>query len=120
MYAVGSDQHVGRGGDRLAVTATAQRISHLPLVLLERFEGMAGMDLVRAQALLGDAVQDHVQFAAMDRELRPVVAGGTAARLAPDRLPELVVIGQRRGFDGAAGQVFLQPEFRQFLDRVRQ
>src|SRR4051812_6527966 len=48
---------------------------------------------VRADALLERLEQDHLQVAAMDRKLRPFVAGAPPKRLAVDQLAEAVEEG---------------------------
>ena len=60
---------------------------------------MAGEDALRAEPLDRGVQQDLLQHAAMDRELRPFVAGLDAARLAPDRL---AVLGEIRELAGRA------------------
>ena len=64
---------------------------------------------------------DHaLQPAAMDRELRNVVAGVEAARLAPDLLAEAVGVEQLVGADRDRVEPLEQAELGQFLDGVRQ
>ncbi|OIQ71926.1 hypothetical protein GALL_464530 [mine drainage metagenome] len=81
---------------------------------------MAGENVFTAQAFGRGIEQDLLQHPAMDRELRPFVAGLDPARLAPDRL---AVLGKIREFPGAhAGRVepVEQAEFDQLANRVRQ
>src|ERR1019366_375862 len=81
---------------------------------------MAGQNVLLSQPLGRGVEQDLLQRAAMDRELRPSVAGLDAARLAPDRL---AVLGKIREFPGAhARRVELveQAEFDQLAHGVRQ
>ena len=64
---------------------------------------------------------DHaLQPAAMNGELRNVVAGVEAARLAPDLLTETVGIEQLVGADRDRIEPLEQAELGQFLDGVRQ
>ena len=64
---------------------------------------------------------DHpLQPAAMDRELRNVIAGVESARLAPDLLPEAVGVEQLVGADRDRVEAVEEAELGQFLDRVRQ
>ena len=63
-------------------------------------EMVAGEDVLPAQALDRGIEQDLLQRAAMDRELRPFVAGLDAARLAPDRLAVLGEVGELLGTHG--------------------
>jgi hypothetical protein len=59
---------------------------------------MTGENVLSPQPLGRGIEQDLLQRAAMDRELRPFVAGLDAARLAPDRL---ALLGKIREFPGA-------------------
>src|SRR3546814_7319102 len=61
------------------------------VVLLGLQQPAAEMDAVGADALLHRAEQDHLQVAAMDRQLRCVIAGETPARLAEGELAMPVV-----------------------------
>ena len=61
---------------------------------------MAGQDMIRAQALACGLEQDALQLSAVDRELRPVVAGRHAAGFRPDALAVFAVIGEFRRRDG--------------------
>ena len=64
---------------------------------------------------------DHgLQSSAMDRELRDVVAGVEAARLAPDLLPEPVGVEQLVGADRDRIEPVEQAELGQLFDGVRQ
>ena len=70
---------------------------------------------------LDDRVADHaLQPAAVDRELRHLVAGVEAARLAPDLLAEAVEIEQLVGADGGGVEPLEQAEAAELGDRVRQ
>src|SRR3546814_12459651 len=64
-------------------------------------------------------VQDRLQFAAVDRELREFVATVEAAQVAPDLLAEAVGVDQLVGADSHAVESLEQAEGRQFLDGVR-
>ena len=81
---------------------------------------MAGEDVLLAQPFDRGIEQDLLQRAAMDRELRPFVAGLDAARLAPDRLAALGEIGELLGADGVRIERVEQAEFDQFAHRMRQ
>src|SRR3984957_8979830 len=61
-------------------------------------EVMAGENVGGAKPFGRGIEQDLLQRAAMDRELRPSIAGLDAARFAPDRL---AVLGKERQFPGA-------------------
>ncbi len=56
----------------------------------------------------------------MDRVLRPVVAGLTAARLRPDALAMLVVVSEFGGRNARLGKRAFQAKLGQFPDRMRQ
>ena len=78
----------------------------------------AGFDVEVFEAVselkpLGGAIEDHLQLAAMDRELRPRQAGMAAARIGPDRLAMPVGVAQLARLDGGGGQRRLQAEARQ-------
>jgi hypothetical protein len=64
--------------------------------------------------------QEQVQLAAVDRVLRPSVAGRQLARLGPDRLAALAEVGQLGGLDADPLEPRGQPERGQDADRVRQ
>src|SRR5260370_38121042 len=63
--------------------------------------------------------QHHLQIAAMNRELRMVLAGGAAERLPIDQLPEAVEEGGIRRLDREACQRIFKPQRGQFPGRVR-
>ena len=78
------------------------------------------MKALAPDALEKGGEQHHLQIAAVDVELRPVVAGVAAERLLVDELAEAVVeAGFERG-DGDARQLVLEPEQRELAGRVRQ
>ena len=79
-----------------------------------------GDDAIGARARAERIEQHHLQIAAMDRELRMVVAGGAAERLLVDQLPEAVEEGRVPGLDRDFRQRVLKPERGQFLGRMRQ
>src|SRR3546814_11006227 len=78
------------------------------------------MDAVGADALLHRAEQDHLQVAAMDRQLRCVIAGETPARLAEGELAVAIVEAHLLRLDGDRLQRRLQAEVAAFLHRMRQ
>ena len=73
-----------------------------------------------AEPLLDGAMDHALQPAAMDRELRHVVAGIEAARLAPDFLAVAVEIIQFIGANRDGIEPVQQAEAGQFADRMRQ
>ena len=78
------------------------------------------MDRVLAQPLLDGAMDHALQPAAMDRELRHVMAGIDAARIAPDFLAVAIEIIQHVGADRDVVELLQQPETGEFADRMRQ
>ena len=70
----------------------------------------AGVDAVGADVGERRGMQDGVQLAAMDRDLRPSVAGRKPPRFIPDRLAALGEVRQRRGCQPVAGQFVGEPE----------
>ena len=75
----------------------------------------------RCTETFGRCLPQHgVQPAAMDGELRHVVAGVQASRLRPDRLPEMVGIGQLPRPYADRVQTGQQIQGREFADRMRQ
>ncbi len=83
-------------------------------------EMMAGEDVGLAKPFGRSIEQDLLQYATMDRELRPFIAGLDAARFAPDRL---AVLGKERQFLGAHARcvkLVEQAELDQFAHGVRQ
>src|SRR3546814_4880374 len=63
---------------------------------------VAGVHLVATDPLDHRLVQDRLQFAAVDRELREFVATVEAAQVAPDLLAEAVGVDQLVGADSHA------------------
>jgi hypothetical protein len=62
-------------------------VRHCALVpLLECDQPVAGVDAIRTKPLQNRLIQHPLELAAMDAELRHVVAGLDATRLVPDRL----------------------------------
>src|ERR1700758_3701379 len=110
MDAVGADQHVAaraRGGGAVAIEEVA---GDAGLVLAERAEPMAGVEAALAEPGAHGLMDDGLQPAAVDRELRHVVAGVEAAQLAPDLLPEAVGVKQLVGADADRVEPLEQPE----------
>src|SRR5712691_10293207 len=93
---------------------------HAAFVLAKRAEPMAGMNAGLAEPRPHRVIDDALQPAAMDGELRHVVARVGAARLAPDLLAEAVGVDQLVGPDRHRIETIEQAKPRQLLDRVRQ
>src|SRR5262249_26964303 len=87
-------------------------------VLAKMSQAMAGVDARLAEPRAHRLVDDRLQPAAMDGELRHLVAGVGAAQLAPDLLTEAVGVKQLVGSDPHRVETIEQPELAQFLDRV--
>ena len=120
MDAVGADQHIAAHGlQLLAGRAIDEPGRHALLVLGEGIEGVTEEDILIADAGPHCLVQDHQQSTAMDRVLRPAVAGGEAARFAPDALPVLGVKRELGGRDRLAGELIAQTQLDQLAHGVR-
>ncbi len=120
MNAVGADQDIAARGFDMGAGAVEEMRDHAALVLRERAEPATGVDGLRAEPFLDGAMDDALQAAAMDRELRHVVTGIEAARLAPDFLAVTVEIIQLIGADRGGVEPVQQAEAGQFADRMRQ
>ena len=101
MNAVGADQNIAACGFDMGAGTVEEMRDHAALVLRERAETAAGVDRLRPEPFLDGAMDHALQAAAMNGELRHVVAGVEAPRLAPDFLAEAVeiiqLIGANRG-----------------------
>src|SRR3712207_6733444 len=86
------------------------------LVLREGAETADGADGALADALLDCLIQHALQASAVNRELRHVVTGVDAARLAPDLLTKAIEVEQLVGADGDGVEAVEQPEGFQLLD----
>src|SRR6185503_1749331 len=118
MDAVGADQDVGLGGLDDAAVAVGEASGHLRALLLEGGDAPAKVDPVGAEPAFGAVEQDHLQFAAMNRELRPRQAGMAAARIGPDGLAMAIGVAQLARLDAGRGQCRLEPERRQDAGRA--
>ena len=63
-------------------------------------EVVAWVDVGGAEAGAGGVEEEHLEFAAVDGELRPVVAGFAAAGFVPDGFAVAGVVGEFLGGDG--------------------
>src|SRR3546814_10467960 len=97
MNAVGADQQVAAHRDDVDGAAALEAGGHSGPVVLEAGEMVAGVHLVATDPLDHRLVQDRLQFAAVDRELREFVATVEAAQVAPDLLAEAVGVDQLVG-----------------------
>src|SRR4029079_4217150 len=94
MDRVASNKDIALRGLDMRAGAVEEMRDHAAFVLGEGAEPAAGMDDVFAEAIFDGAMDDALQATAMDRELRHVVTGAEAARLAPDFLAMAVEIVQ--------------------------
>src|SRR5262245_61848270 len=94
--------------------------AHAGFVLTEVPETMPGMDARLPKTGADCLVDDGLQAAAMDRELRHLVARVGSAQIAPDLLPEPVGVEQLVGSDPHRIEAIEQSKLRQFFDGVRQ
>ena len=76
--------------------------------------------MLGTNAIAECAVQNHLQFAAMDRVLRHGIARSASACLAPDRLAMAVEKGPLAGFDSGLCHGGVQPEIAQHPHRMWQ
>src|SRR5262249_40359005 len=118
--AVGADQHVAAPAGPVRSVPIEEVGRDAALVLAEGAQAMAGLDMRFAQARPHRLVDHRLQAAAMDGELRHVVAGIDAARLAPDLLAEAVGVDELVGADGDLVEARQQAEFGKLLDGMRQ
>src|SRR5262249_48265185 len=92
--------------------------AHAAFVLAKISQAMAGVDARLAEPRAHRLVDDRLQPAAMDGELRHLVAGVGAAQLAPDLLAEAIGVEPLGGSHPHRGETIEQPEIAQFLDRM--
>src|SRR3546814_5371792 len=81
MNAVGADQQVAAHRDDVDGAAALEAGGHSGPVVLEAGEMVAGVHLVATDPLDHRLVQDRLQVAAVDRELREFVADRKSTRL---------------------------------------
>ena len=120
MNAVGADQDVAAHGLGVAAGAIEEISRDAAFVLGEGPQPAAGVDRVMPQPRFHGAVDHALQPAAVDRELRHVVAGIDAARLAPDFLTMTIEIIEHVGADRDVVELLQQAEPGEFADRMRQ
>ena len=81
---------------------------------------MAGENILAAEPFDRGVEQNLLQRAAMDRELRPLVAGLDTAWFAPDRLAMFRKISELAGAYSRRVEPIVQAEFDQLAHRMRQ
>ena len=91
----------------------------IPL-LVEADQPAPGMDPGRAQPVEHRAMENALQLAAVNAELRHIVSGVGAAQFLPHRLAEAIAIEQLASADAGAVELRQQTELRQNADGVRQ
>src|SRR3954447_6947116 len=97
MNAVGADQHVATRGAAVRAVAVEEIGGDAALVLGECAEPMTGVQTAFAKPRTHRLVDHTLETAAMNRELRNVVARVDASRLAPDLLAEAVGVDKLMG-----------------------
>jgi hypothetical protein len=118
--AVAADQHVGFDvRSRLTAGAVHEIGPHTARILAEARQMVAGVHALGAETFDHRAMEHAKQLAAVNGELRPAIAGGNAARLAPDPLAVFGVVGELRGRDPNGVQLVEQAELRELACRVR-
>jgi len=117
---VAGPQNLLTGGDGGAGPLVAELRHHAVRRLLPGVQVPAGDDALRPQAFARGLQQHHLQPAAVDGELRPAVAGGLAARLRPDELAALGVVGQLRGAHAQGVEPVEQAQLVQLAHRMGQ
>jgi hypothetical protein len=120
MDAIGADQHVAVRGAPVRAMTIEEVGGDAALILLEVTEPMPCMQTAFAERETHRLINHALQPAAMHGELRHVIAGVDAARLAPYLLAEAIGIDQLVGADRDGIEPFHQPELLQFLDGMRQ
>ena len=95
----GADQDVAPGGRRVVALAPLEPGGDAGAVVLEAGQLVAGVHVGAADPLDHRLVQHGLQLAAVDRELRKLVAGVEAAQVAPHLLAEAVGVDQLVGSD---------------------
>ena len=119
MDAVAPDEDVA--GDEPGRTVRADEAGpHAARGRVEPHEVLVGAHGVGAEPRHHGTMQHPEQFAAVDRQLRPAIAGGESARLAPDALAVLGVVHDLGGGDGEREQFVEQSELGQLAHGVRQ
>ena len=105
MDPVGADQDVAG-----AIGRSGEVRDHAIGILIEADQPMADVDRRFADPLRGGLIEQALQLAAMDRELRPGIARIQATRLGPDALAEPVAVDQLLGSDAGHVQAFQQTQ----------
>src|SRR5262249_62076736 len=116
----GRDNNATRRRPRARPQGEKERGRAARLTLNERAEPVAEADAPFTQSRARRLIDHALQFSAVDRELRHLVAGVEPARLAPDLLAEAIGVEQLVGADADGVEPLEQPQLGKLLDRVRQ
>src|SRR6266851_4739724 len=119
MDAVTGDHHIGLLRLQRAAVRGDKTRGHARIVLLDGDAAMAGDEAVRTEPLLHGVEQDLVQVGAMDREVRPLVAGCPSPRLAVDQLAVAGEEGVVLRLAGDRRERIFQAERAQLFHRMR-
>src|ERR1700704_6692455 len=120
MNAVGADQNVAARGVHMGAAAVEEISGDATLVLRKRAEPAAGADRIAAEPFDHRLMNDALQAAAVDRELRHVVAGIQPALFVPHLLAVARQIEQLCGTDGDGIEPIEQADTGEFADRMWQ
>jgi len=120
MNPIGADQHVAVRGRTLRAVTIEEIRGHAAFVLAKRAEPMSGMDARLAKPGAHRLPDHRLQPAAVDGELRDVIARIGPAQLAPDLLAEPVGVDQLAGPHRDRVELPQQPELGELRDRMRQ
>src|SRR5512144_2682740 len=120
MNAIGTDQDVAPRGRTLRAVTVEEIRGHAAFVLAKRPQSVSGMDAGFAEPRPYRLPDDRLQPAAVDGELRDIIARVRPAQLAPDLLPEPIGVEQLVGSNADRVEPLEQPELRELLDRMRQ
>jgi hypothetical protein len=114
------EQPARRARQRRAGRAIDEACAHAAARLrLEADELVAEVQPLGADALAGSLQQHLLQHATVHRDLRPAIAGRHAARLTPDPLAALGVIGELAAGHAGGFDRSPQPHLVELADRVR-
>jgi hypothetical protein len=116
--AVATHQDVALGGEPLGLGTFPEAGLDAPFRLRERRERMARVHRLAAEPVEHCLVEHALQPAAVDGELRHLVAGVNPARLAPDLLAEAIGVDQLAGADRHLVEPRQQAELGQLGDGV--
>src|SRR5665213_323268 len=120
MNTVGADQDIAAHGLDVTSGAIEKIRGDAAFVLGESAEPAAGVNGVMPQPLIDGTVDHALQPAAMNRELRYVMAGIDAAGFAPDFLAVAIEVIKLVGADCDIVELLQQPKTGEFADRMRQ